>query len=186
MTDVVRLYAIYHEGGIYMDTDVEVLKPLDRFLVHEAFSGFESSNCIHTGIMAAEKGSHWAKEMLDYYEGKHFVMSDGSLGFTTNVEIITKLMKPYGVVLNNSFQTIGGLTLYPSDYFCPKSPVTGEIELTQNSHCIHHFRGSWASPLQKRLTATKKVLYKIFGTKFINGMIETMNLRRLKKKIIRK
>ena len=67
VTDVVRLYALYNEGGIYMDTDVEVLKSLDPFLHHNAFSGFEDDKNIPTGIMASEKGGRWAKENLDYY-----------------------------------------------------------------------------------------------------------------------
>ena len=74
VTDVVRLYALYHEGGVYMDTDVEVLKPLDKFLVHHAFSGFEDDWDVPTGIIASEKGGRWAKENLDYYKEKHFVM----------------------------------------------------------------------------------------------------------------
>ena len=77
VTDIVRLYALYNEGGIYMDTDVEVLKSLDGFLHHTAFSGFENETDVPTGIMASEKGGLWAKENLEYYNGRHFVKSDG-------------------------------------------------------------------------------------------------------------
>lgn len=153
VTDVVRLYALYHEGGVYMDTDVEVLKPLDRFLVHHAFSGFESEDEVPTGIMASEKGGRWAAENLAYYEGKHFVKEDGSFDLSSNVKTITKLLLPHGIRLDNSFQDIAELiTMYPKDYFCPKDHNTREIHLTENTHCIHHFNGSWW-PKGKRFEA---------------------------------
>ena len=144
VTDVVRLYALYHEGGIYMDTDVEVLKPLDRFLSHHAFSGFENDQSVPTGIMASEKGGRWAKENLAYYEGRHFLKEDGSMDFTTNVTTITNYMLPLGLKQDNTFQDFPGLiTLYPKDYFCPKSYVDGKINLTSNAYTVHHFAGSW-------------------------------------------
>lgn len=150
VTDVVRLYALYHQGGIYMDTDVEVLKPLESFLHHKAFSGFEDDRNIPTGIMASEKGGRWAKENLDYYENKHFILPDGSMDLTTNVTTITNLMLPYGLQQNNTYQDFPDLiTFYPKDYFCPKSYVDGKIYLTENTVTIHHFAGSWVSRERK-------------------------------------
>lgn len=146
VTDVVRLYALYTEGGIYMDTDVEVLKSLDPFLSHHAFSGFENDTMIPTGIMASEVGGKWAKDNLDYYEGKHFVKPDGTLDFTTNVETITAYMLKRGLQQNNTFQNFPSLiTFYPKDFFCPKSYEDGKIYLTENTVTIHHFAGSWQS-----------------------------------------
>lgn len=144
VSDVIRLYALYTEGGIYMDTDVEVLKPLDRFLVHNAFSGFENDRLVPTGIMASEKGGKWAKENLDYYEGRHFIKPDGSMDTQTNVITITNIMLKYGLKENNTYQDFPGLiTFYPKDYFCPKSYKDGKIHLTDNSYTIHHFNSSW-------------------------------------------
>ena len=144
VTDVVRLYALYTEGGVYMDTDVEVLKTYDPFLHHHMFSGFETNYTVPTGMMAAEKGSVWAKDLLDQYNDRHFVMEDGSFDMRTNTEIITTYMKSKGLILNNKLQEIPDLcTMYPSDYFCPKDHTTGKIYLTKNSVCIHHFAGSW-------------------------------------------
>ena len=148
VTDYVRLYALYTEGGIYMDTDVEVLKNLDSFLDLPAFSGFEDNMHIPTGIMAAEKGSIWAKWQLEYYSGRHFLLPDGTLDLTTNVDIIGGLMEEKGFILKNglyNFQNI--ITIFPKDYFCPKSHTTGKIELTENTYTIHHFAGSWKSSL---------------------------------------
>lgn len=150
VTDVVRLYALYNEGGVYMDTDVEVLKPLDAFLNHTAFSGFEDDENIPTGIMAAEKGSRWAKENLEYYNDRHFVLPDGSFDTTTNVITLTNYMLPLGLKRNNTYQDFPGLiTFYPKDYFCPKDHITEKIYLTPNTVTIHHFAASWHSPMNR-------------------------------------
>lgn len=152
VSDVVRLYALYHEGGIYMDTDVEVLKPLDRFLNKPAFFGFEDENYVQTGIMASEKGNKWVKDNLDYYVGKHFVKEDGNLDMTTNVEIIMHYMQTLGLKQNNTYQEFPGLiAIYPKDYFCPKSKSDDKIHLTSNTYTIHHFAASWTSPTHRFL-----------------------------------
>lgn len=144
VTDVVRLYALFNEGGIYMDTDVEVIKPLDRFLSHHAFSGFEDNVSVPTGIMGSEKSGKWARENLAYYDDARFLINDGKYDLTTNVSTITKYMKRQNLKLDNSFQDIPNLiTMYPKDYFCPKSYSTGVIQLTSNSYTIHHFSGTW-------------------------------------------
>ncbi len=144
VTDYVRLYALFYEGGIYMDTDVEVLGNFDQFLQHHAFSGFETDGNVPTGMMAAEKGSIWAKELLDQYTGRSFVLEDGSYDLTTNTTMITKYMVGKGLKLNNRYQDFEGLcTMYPSDFFCPKDHRTGIIKCTKNTVCIHHFAGSW-------------------------------------------
>ena len=166
VTDVVRLYALYHEGGIYMDTDVEVLKPLDRFLSHHAFSGFEDEQFVPTGIMASEKGGKWAKDNLDYYNGKHFLKEDGSVDLTTNVVTITNYMLPLGLKQDNTYQDFPGLiTFYPKDYFCPKSYKDGQIYLTDNTYTIHHFAGSWITK-SDRLRA--KVYDIVVGNPFLS------------------
>ena len=144
VTDVVRLYALYHEGGVYMDTDVEVTKPLDPFLKHTAFSGFEDERMVPTGIMASEKGGRWAKENLDYYEGRHFLKDDGTFDTTTNVVTITNYMLGHGLRQDNTLQDFPGLiTMYPKDYFCPLSWNGHEMQMTDNTVTIHHFAGSW-------------------------------------------
>ncbi len=154
VTDVVRLYALYHEGGIYMDTDVEVLRPLDKFLNHVAFSGFESDINIPTGIMASEKGGKWVKDNLQYYKEKHFVREDESLDLTTNVEIITNYMLLLGLRQDNTYQDFPGLiTFYPKDYFCPKSLVDEKLYLTKNSYTIHHFSGTWIPKYRRVIRA---------------------------------
>lgn len=143
VTDYVRLYALYHFGGVYMDTDVEVLRSLDDLLVLPGFSGFESETEIPTGIMAAEQGNAWASEQLAYYANKPFLKPDNSFDFTTNVEIISASMQANGFVLKNSCQIYKDcMHIFSKEYFCPKNR-TGEIVITPNTYCIHHFEGSW-------------------------------------------
>lgn len=183
VTDYVRLYALYNMGGIYMDTDVEVLKSYDSFLHHHAFSGFESDGNVPTGMMAAEKGSIWVEELLKYYDNKNFINFDGSYNMTTNTTVITNYMVEEGLVLNNSFQDFKGLvTMYPSDYFCPKDHRTGVVKLTQNSTCIHHFAGSWLDhkSISYKLHILKVNLISLFGVKFISSIITIFRLNKIK------
>ena len=142
VTDVVRLHALCNYGGIYMDTDVEVIKPLDQFLNHRAFSGFEDATNIPTGIMAAEKGHPLFVELLADYESRPFIV-DGQPDLTTNVETISNLLLPHGFVPNNTYQEVSGLALYPYDYFCPRDIHTMKLLVTENTYTIHHFAGSW-------------------------------------------
>lgn len=152
ITDYVRLWSIYNMGGVYMDTDVELIKNIDKYLVHEAFSGFESTSYVPTGLMAGEKGNPLYAELLHYYDDRPFILGDGSLDITTNTKIITNTMKEKGLLCNNTFQVIEGFALYPSDHFCPLDAGTGLIHKTKNTSAIHHFAGSWCPPenIEKR------------------------------------
>ena len=143
VSDVARLYALVAEGGIYMDTDVEVLKSLDDLLNHQAFSGFEAYDRIPTGLMACEKGNPFFRDLLSEYDTAHFIKSNGEMDLTTNVTRITDTCLQYGLVLNNTLQTVNGFTLFPKDYFCPKDFDTKIMEITENTYTIHHFDGSW-------------------------------------------
>lgn len=177
VTDVVRLWAIYNYGGIYMDTDVEIIRPIDKFLKYPAFSGFEVQEAIPTGIMAGEKGSTWACDELKYYENRSFIKKNGRFDIRPNVQIITEHALVKGFVPNNQFQIINDeLAVFPKDYFCPKSYVDGSITITENTYCIHHFAGSWhiESKGEKRLK-------KLFGTLWATRI---MNLKNLTKKYL--
>ena len=143
VSDYVRLWAMVNYGGIYMDTDVEVVKPLDGFLKHHAFSGFEDGINIPTGIMACEKNFVLFQKLLHFYEDAEFIKEDGSLDTTNNVEIITSMCLEIGLERNNTYQVLEGFALYPNDFFCPKSYVDGVIRKTENTHTIHHFNSSW-------------------------------------------
>ena len=154
VSDVVRLYALVNYGGIYMDTDVEVLRPLDDLLRFHAVSGFETDIYIPTGLMACEKGHSAFAEFLKEYDGIHFVKKYGKYDMTTNVIRITNACLKYGLRRDNTEQTLSnGFHILPNDYLCPKSYITGKITLTENTYTIHHFAGSW-------LTVTEESLYR--------------------------
>lgn len=143
VTDYVRLYVLYTIGGIYMDTDVEVLRSIDWLLDLPGFTGFESDKDVPTGIIACEKNNVWAKEQLQWYEGKHFLNPDGMPDLRSNVDIISGNMASNGFILRNSYQVyMDCMHIFPKDYFCPKSR-TGIMKITPNTYCIHHFAASW-------------------------------------------
>lgn len=164
ISDYVRLYALYHEGGIYMDTDVEVLRPIDRFLTLAAFSGYQDKDQCLTGIMGSEKGGAWVKDLMDDYVGRSFYRENGEINETTNVEYTTYLMRTKkGMKIDGVEESLDGyVTFFPVDYFCPKLCTEGIVNLTENSYTIHHFAGSWLG--RKRLFNRK--ICRIFGNKF--------------------
>lgn len=183
VTDFVRLYALYHEGGVYMDTDVETVGNFDKFLHHHAFSGFETDGNVPTGMMAAEKGSVWAKELLDMYDNRKFIKDDGSFDMLTNTKVITKYMLDKGLVQNNTYQDFDGLcTMYPAEYFCPKDHRTGKIKITSNTVCIHHFAGSWYehNTLMHARHKLKVLIAKVFGDKITTFASDVATLRAFK------
>lgn len=144
VSDVARLYALYTEGGIYMDTDVEVVRSLDSLLDHNVFIGFEGTEWIGTNMIGAEKESLFIKEFLYLYNNDKFINNDNSLNTTTNVERITDLLKKkYGVTLNGQEQTVANIHLYPTDYFCPYDYINGRLNRTSNTYSIHWYSQSW-------------------------------------------
>lgn len=163
VTDYVRLFAMYDRGGVYMDTDVEVTRPLDEFLVCKAFSGFESIQYVPTGIMASEKGLPIIKELLDYYDGRHFLTSDGSLDTTTNCVSITNIMLKHGLKLDGTLQTVADFTFYPADYFCPFVNETGVLHKTSNTAAIHWFNKSWLPQTIRVRSRITRVFHRLFG-----------------------
>lgn len=170
VTDYVRLYALNLYGGIYMDTDVEVLKNLDIFLVNEGFSGFEREDAIPTGIMAAEKNNSFINELMHEYDDLHFRRDDGSLDLTTNVTRITNCALKHGLKLNNKEQKFGDFKVYPKEYFCPKDYLSGQIVLTENTYTIHHFSGSWHSKRQKNWQEFEKKITLKLGNNKMNKL----------------
>lgn len=168
VSDVVRLYALVNYGGIYMDTDVEVLKSLDDILKYEAVSGFENEKSIPTGLMGCKKNQKLFEELLHEYDNIHFLKEDGTLDMTTNVVRITTLCLKYGLKLNNTFQIVNGFALFPNDYFCPKDYLTKKINLTENTYTIHHFDGSWLSAEMKYSMYLTKIFSKILPIRLAN------------------
>lgn len=149
VTDYMRLDILDRFGGVYMDSDVEVIKNIDKFLDKPAFTSFEAGDpeqiLMPTGIIGSEIGSRWIRYLKSYYDNERpFILSDGSFDINTNTNTITTMTREkYGIRIDNTFQENEDFAIYPSDFFCPKSWSTGEIKLTENTHTIHHFAGSW-------------------------------------------
>lgn len=149
--DFVRAYALYHFGGIYLDSDVEILQCFDDLLHLPYFIGEEQiPNSIEAATMGAEKGHPLFKYLLDYYAGRHFVRSDGSLDMRTLPSIMNEIISSKFRVLKissvDSFDTAADcISLFPKDFFSPMHWETHEIQCTQNTYSIHHFAASWHS-----------------------------------------
>ncbi len=143
VTDYVRLKALTEIGGIYMDTDVEVVKPLDPFLEQEAFAGFENDACVQTGVMACQKGFPLFVELMEYYNEISFLHSDGTENITTNVRVLSDICIGRGMVPNGEYQIIAGLAIYPKPVFCPINFDTKKLKKTKKTVTIHWFAGSW-------------------------------------------
>jgi len=159
VSDYARLYVLYNEGGIYMDVDVEVLKPIDCFLKHEAFMGFENEVGVAPGlILGAEKGNSIIKEIMDVYSTNKFVLSNGKYNLTTIVQYTTDILLSHGLVLNGSLQNIKGIVIYPKTYFCPLTYDSDRTDFSEKTYTIHHFAASWISEKDKRKARRKKIL----------------------------
>ena len=169
VTDYVRLYALYTEGGIYMDTDVEVLKSYDDLLYLSGFTGYEGSKHLPpvTGTMASEAGNLWVKEQLSAYNDIHFVMPDGSLDLKNNTTRISEIMRREGFVQNGRKQVYKDMHIFPVEYFCPRQ-TTGEYLISENTYCDHHFMASWTD---KRL-GWKRYLVAVIGKKNMTRLIK--------------
>ena len=173
VTDYVRLYALYTEGGIYMDTDVEILRPLGELMELPAFTGYEASmaNAPVTGLMASAPHGIWVREQLAYYEGKHFVNPDGSLDLTPNTVPIANIMVAGGFVINGKYQVYkNDMHVFPVDYFCPLTS-TRVLKLTKNTYCIHHFAGSWVEKTRGQIIKDWIVTH-IIGRKLTDKLVQ--------------
>lgn len=158
VSDFARFWILYHYGGIYFDTDVEVIRPMDDIISRGSFIGCEQGSLkeiaafrINPGVgMGSTPGLEIYKELLDLYAGLHFVYSVANL--KTVVEHTTELfMKHETKEYGNGIFHIAGVYVYPSDYFCPKSYVTKKIRITENTRTIHHFAGTWQPEWKKIL-----------------------------------
>ncbi len=140
LTDYVRLKVIYDNGGVYLDTDVELLKNLDDLVKNGAYMGFEDDQAIATGLgFAGEKGHEFIGENMRYYEN----LTDFSALRSCPI-ITTELLVAYGLKDNNgNIQKVAGMNIYPPEYLCPKNERTGLTEKTKNTYSIHHFDASW-------------------------------------------
>lgn len=170
VADYVRLFALSTEGGIYLDTDVEIIRPLYPLLEYDAFGGFETNLVIQTGVIGSIANGIFVSKMFEYYQNRHFLLLDGSFDQTPNSAVFSNLLRGEGLVLNNLQQSLAGIEIFPSDYFCPINQATWEIKVTENSYCIHYLSGSWLSKSERITRALKSLIGHVFGFKAVENI----------------
>lgn len=161
VADYVRLKALYEMGGVYLDTDVELVKPLDAFVTHEAFIGFENTRHIASCLIGACPQHPVVQEWLRWYQDRDFVQ-DGTETDEPNVVHMTDTLIHRGLEVNNVFQTVDGMAVYPQTWFCPQNIEGENRELSANTVAIHYFDSSWRTENGRR--AMKRA--KFHSTKF--------------------
>lgn len=150
-TDYFRLWVVYTHGGIYLDTDVQVIRSLDPLLANHAFMGFECEERIASGLgFGAEAGSIFIREQMKMYDGLEFINPDGTLNRAPAPEYSTKLAKSLGMTNDTGkIQHVLDATIYPVEYFAPKDYHTNILRLTRNTYSIHHFDATWHTQQEK-------------------------------------
>lgn len=163
VSDYVRLYALKKYGGIYFDTDVEMIKSLDIFLNNKAFIGAESKYSICTAVIGAEKGATFIDELMSLYDDLHFVNEQG-VDLTPNSQRIFEYLKnTYDYKETNTPVKWENCTLYPKDYFSPINCYTYKQEITKNTYCIHRFAGTWKNEKEVFSNKLKALVTRIIG-----------------------
>ncbi|MCD8182119.1 MAG: glycosyl transferase [Bacteroides sp.] len=170
VSDYARFYILYHHGGLYFDTDVEVIKPLDDIIERGAFMGCENEAGQENGatVLAVNPGLGLGckprpglyAEILELYEGLHFLRADGGLNLKTVVEYTTDLLMARGLKNVNEIQKVADVWIYPKEYFCPIDYQTNEMNVTTNTRSIHHYAASWHGTRQKLFKCVSKIVGK--------------------------
>ena len=193
VSDYARFWILYHEGGLYFDTDVEVVRSFDTIVQQGAFMGCEPfdkpgmSVGINPGLgFGAPAGHSIMKEMLDFYQNRHFIKENGEWDTTTVVEYTTDIMQRHGWRSVDRIQNIEGIVVYPTEYFCPMDYETGRITISSDTCSIHHYLASWYGKNEERIRAISRFCIGHFGTKYGEMLAGVLTLPyRVKKKVER-
>lgn len=165
VSDYARLYALYTEGGIYLDTDVEVKKSFDDYLNHKTVLGWEA-DYIGTGMLACIKGQDWVREMMESYHCENFILWTGKVNAKPNPYRLCDVLKSYGLILNREEQTLNNdIVVFTLEYFCAHLADHTKYLITDKTVCIHHYSGTWAkrnmSTIQKCIERVKFIVTKL-------------------------
>ena len=165
VSDYARFWILYKYGGIYFDTDVEVIRSIDDIIAKGNFMGFETdpkgcdAGSVAPGLgLGVNPGLGLVKKMLDYYEGKHFVHEAVMRNQITVVHIATNVLHDNGMKNVLGIQLVGDVWIYPSEYFCPINVTTGRIHVEKNTRTIHHYAGTWVDKKFSFKELVKKIL----------------------------
>ncbi len=163
VSDYARFKILHDYGGLYFDTDVEVIRPMDDIIARGAFMGLEedisSDLSANPGLgLGCAPGLLFYKKVINHYSTLRFKKANGENNTTTVVQIVSKLFLEQGLKPHRGIMECEGISIYPADYFCPKSMRTGIITITLNTYSIHHFTASWHSPREKLILAVSRIL----------------------------
>lgn len=164
--DYIRFFALYNYGGIYLDSDVEVIKPFDDLLDLPYFIGKERASNLEPAIMGSEKGWSLMNDMISYYDNRSFILPDGSYDMLTCPDVMDNIVKKtmqYNVIESKKDFRVSPdvLNVFDASFFSPKYSNNPYVEVTDDTYSIHHFEASWY-PVDKRVY---RWIYRVFGTK---------------------
>lgn len=166
VSDYCRVWVLYNYGGIYLDTDIEVVKNLDGFLNDSSFGGVEFDANINFAIWGCKKNDSFLKVVLDRYDNLDFLKNIDNLDNITIPLVVTEEAEKLGFKLTKEIVEFGdGVKIYPKQFFYPKENSWEEVEITKDTYTIHHYEGSWKSPAKKMRTKLKSILVKLLGYK---------------------
>ena len=170
VSDYARYYILHKEGGLYFDTDVEVIKPLDDIIARGAFMGIEveatqeRAPLVNPGLgIGAPAGLKFYQDVLDYYQDLHFIGEDGLPNPVTVVIHTTNLLVANGMKNENENQVVAGICIYPRDYFNPLDDNTGVLSITDNTRCVHWYSKTWMNKQQQLRNRITRVFHRLFG-----------------------
>lgn len=144
VSDVMRLIVLEQYGGVYFDTDVEVLRDISPLLDDEGFIGFENDQFVNSGQVMAAKAHHPViRAMIEEYKKLHFANADGTATPVGCPRLNTDVMERFGLIRNGREQVVAGIHVYPADYFNPVDSTTGKLTKTVNTYSIHWYSMSW-------------------------------------------
>ena len=178
VADYVRFYALYTIGGIYLDSDVEVLDSFDAFLSHKSFFGYEYTGLPEAAVIGAEKETEWLKNALDWYERNNFLNQNGSKNRVVAPLILKYAFEKsvsYSLIDDEEVHEYDGNLILPYEYVSPKNGFSGMIYDSENTLCIHHFNSAWLKPgLGRKLKKLIHfILIKTLGKKSYNKFMYT-------------
>lgn len=177
VSDYARFWIMFHYGGIYFDTDVEIIKPIEDIVAKGSFLGVEQQGAngvtINPGLgFGMEKNSIIISDLMKIYQNSHFICEGDTVKAKNIVEITTDYLIKNGLENTSNVQLCCGCTIYPKDYFCPIDYNTRELKITDNTRTIHHYAESWI-PLSTKI---KNVVGRIFGKKIMQTLIRIKRL----------
>ena len=174
--DFARLDIIYNNGGIYLDTDVELVKSLDEVLDNQAYFGFEEGEFVNPGSgFGAEPYHPGIKKLMEIYQNKHFKKEDGTFDTTPSPVLHRDRLKDLGAIMNDKKQEVEGITIYPTEYFCPFRYYTGLLKTTDKTISIHRYNMSWIDENSKKWTKREQKLSRIIHHKYARKIIKVIS-----------